>query len=523
MSYTDVSTPVIEKIQLPGDNQPYYIADRQIRDVVAALGDTIAGGVSFIIAWDGTSTPVASKIPEGVKVTYNGNTVTGTLDPDLATAGAFYLVKSASLPTGQDLDIYDEYVPVNNGESKSWEKIGDTQLNLTGAVTDVSLDKQTDTVIGSDASFTITQPTISLATGATGTGTITVATGITSANLTKDEVTALTSLGTPSTKTAIGTDSTFTVTQPTVSLSSNASTATGRIQVATDVSATTTNIKATASGAAVTASGDNVTAITGYDSPSTDTFVKTISATSKKLATTSLIGVSGSTIASKATAAASQTTATGSTTASSSNTDLLKGVSVNNGTLTFGSATLATQTTTQQTFTDVTVPQAAANATVVATGKTATTDANGDTIVTAASAGTSGSAVTSLGTASTDTVLGTASNFSVTQPTIALSTNATAGTGVVNVATGASATKTYLGAAASGGNVAWNSKDSVTAVTGYSSPGTETVLGGGTTVSVTPTTTRIKATASGANTEWNNKDQVTVLTSGTTLDVTKDS
>ena len=61
MSYTDINTPVIEKITLPSGTS-YFIADRQIRDVVQALSDTVAGGVSYIIAWDGTSAPVVAKI-----------------------------------------------------------------------------------------------------------------------------------------------------------------------------------------------------------------------------------------------------------------------------------------------------------------------------------------------------------------------------------------------------------------------------------------------------------------------------
>jgi hypothetical protein len=36
MSYVDVNTPVIEKITLPSGNT-YYIADREIRDIVDTL------------------------------------------------------------------------------------------------------------------------------------------------------------------------------------------------------------------------------------------------------------------------------------------------------------------------------------------------------------------------------------------------------------------------------------------------------------------------------------------------------
>lgn len=388
----------ISKITLPSGNT-YDIKDATARQM-------ISGGVSFIIAWDGTSTPTVANIPAGVVVSYNGTSYTGALAASDATAGAFYLVKSSTTPSGDVLDIYDEYVPVGSGTNKTWEKIGDTTLNLTDVVTDVTLNKTTDTVIGTGATFTVTNPTI--------------------ANTLYD------------------------------------STATGRVGVITAISPTTTNIKATASGTAVSASGDNVTAVTGYSNPTTQSVATSVTPTTRKLATTTVTGVSGSTTASKATAATSQTTATGAGTASTTNTDWLKGVSVSNETLVLGAATLNTQTTTQFTFSNVTVPQAA-SATTVATGST-TTSGSGADVVTNVAVGDTVDAITALGTPSTDTVLGTASTFNVTQPTVALATGASAGTGVISVATGASGTIKYLGSAASGGAVSV-SGDEVTAVT----------------------------------------------------------
>ena len=384
MSYTDVNTPVIQKITLPSGNS-YFIADRQIRDVVDTLSQTIAGGVSYVIAWDGTSAPTIANIPAGVKVTYNETTYTGTLAANNATPGAFYLVKSSTAPSSQTLDIYDEYVPIGSAGSKTWQKIGDTQLNLTDVVTGVTLSKSTDTVIGTDATFTITQPTVSLSTGATsGDGVISVATGITSA---------------------------------------------------------------TATGGAVSASGDSVTALTGLGTPSTASAVSSVASTAQKLTTTTITGVSGSTTASKATAATSQTTATGSSSVSTTNTDWLKGISVSSGVLTIGAATLDTQTTTQYTFSDVTVPTAASAATTVATGGVSS-NSSGASIVTNVAIGSTAAAVTGYASPATDTVLGTASTFSVTNPTITVTP-----------------TTTNIKATASGANTAWNSKDSVTVLT----------------------------------------------------------
>ena len=91
----------ISRIQLPSGN--YY----DIKDATAR--QMISGGVSFIIAWDGVSTPVIADIPAGVVVKYQDTSYTGTMTADSAQAGAFYLVKSSS--QAGELDIYDEYVP----------------------------------------------------------------------------------------------------------------------------------------------------------------------------------------------------------------------------------------------------------------------------------------------------------------------------------------------------------------------------------------------------------------------------
>lgn len=395
--------PDISKIKLPSGTT-YDIKDAVARQMISA-------GVTFIIAWNGSSAPAAANIPEGVIVTYNNTNTTGTLAASDAVAGAFYLVKSKTSPTSETLDIYDEYVVVkpitDDTATWFWEKVGDTQLNLADVVTNVTLNPQTHTVIGTDATFTITQPTITLATDTTS--------------------------------------------------------GTGKVQVATDVTATNTNLKATASGAKTAwNSKDAVTAVTGYENTSTDTFIKTISPTSQKLVTTSITGVNGSVKASKARAATSQTTTNGQGTASTTNTDWLKGVSVSDETLTIGAATFHTQQTTQFTFADVDVPKAASTATTVATGAVAASDTNGASIVTAVATGDTADALTALGAPTTKSAIGTNSTFTITQPTVALATGATAGTGVVSVATDVNVTTGYIGATASGANTAWNSQDSVT-------------------------------------------------------------
>lgn len=526
----------ISKITLPSGNT------YDIKDAVARAA--IAGGVSFIIAWDGTSTPVVADIPAGVVVKYNNVDYTGTLSADNAVVGAFYLVKSA---TQIGLDVYDEYVPVGT-TPKSWEKIGDTQLDLTDVVTDVSLSKQTDTVIGSDATFTITQPTIALSTGATaGSGVISVATGISSVtqptvNLSAENSSAtgraqfVQSLNTRrigARADGVGVDwsskdqktvltGVQVTAQPTVTLSGSAS-GTGPTYVEAQGTATTTKIKATA----------DITGKTGSAASS-------VTPTTKKLVTTTITGVSGSTNITPVESRTSQTTATGGWTAvTASSTDgnsngnpdvnenLLANISVSNETLTIGAATLNTQTTYSAGAprASLAVPTAAGSATRVATGSVNTTDSNGADIV-------------------TDVAVGDTITVVTAAPAITISSGST---GDITVATGiGAATTKYLSATATGTTVgaAPNGTAEVigsNATFNVIQPSIELykdadegvgieVIDGGTIkymaatasgTAVTPTTTNVKATATGANTAWNNKDQVTVLTSATDVSVTK--
>ena len=497
----------ISKITLPSGTT-YDIKDSVARDMISA-------GVSFIVAWDGTGTAVAANVPAGVVA----GTVTGTLAPGDSVAGAFYLVKSKTLPNSETLDNYDEYVvikPTSNENDWYWEKIGDTQLNLTDVVTGVALVPNTASVVGANMRFDVIQPTISLTEG-TGTGTISVVSGITSASATGDNVSAVTGYNSTSSDTFL--KGVKVTAQPTVSLTANTATATGRITyVQAQGTAQTTKISGSASGGSTDwDSTDTKTVVTGY-SPASDTFVKSVSSTTKKLKTTSITGVSGSTTASKATAATSQTTATGAGTSSTTNTDWLKGVSVTNETLTFGAATMNTQTTTQFTFGDVTVPKAA-TATTVATGAVVDSDTNGASVVTAAGNGTTASALTGLGTASTTSVVGTAATFTNTQPTITLASGTT---GDVTVATGiGAATTRYLSASASGTAVGANGTGN--ALTGLGTPTTDSVLGASSTITVTPATKTIKATATGTDIDILNPEEcaVEVLTSATSINVTK--
>lgn len=421
--------PDISRIKLPSGN--YY----DIKDAVAR--EMISGGVSFIVGWDGTGTPDVAKIPAGVKVTYNSTEYTGTLAVASAQAGAFYLIKSSTQVGVKD--AYDEYVVVKPDTSDSttwyWEKIGDTQIDLTDVVTDVSLSKQTENVMG-------TSPVINPI-------------------------------------------------QPTVTLSGESSSATGRAQFIQSVSTTklkgtaqnggvtpsTTNIKATASGGgAAWNSKDQKTVVTGYTiaAANKDTFVKSVSAeTNKNLVTTSITPVNGTETVSKVTKTASKLVTTSIT--PTNGTESVSKVTQSAGKLettsitpTNGTESVSKVTKTASKLVTTTVPNVTGNTSVSipnVTGNTSVTankstwtftmgTASGET-ETLIIGGGNGSDVTATNTTlgtnltATNTTLGTAKTVAtgtvasdgagsdvVTAVTISDKTVAKAGT-AVTVATGA--------------------------------------------------------------------------------------
>lgn len=342
------------------------------------LGARSAINGIFVIAWNGTGTATAANVPAGVVA----GTVTGTLAASSSTLGKFYLVKSSSVQDPTLLDIYDEYVTVRAGTDPnytySWEKIGDTQIKLTAIVTDVTLNKDTTNFV----------------TGYSNT---------TSANV-------------------IGASSTFTVTQP----------------VYSDLSQT--YLGATSAKPTV---DDNkaFNAVTGYASPSKESFVQELNVTStNKLVTTTIKGVSGST-----------------------SPGVLNSASVTGEVLTIGS-------------TNLTIPTAASENTTVATG-TINSSGGGSSVVTAVSVKTSKDALTGLGTPSTSSAMGSGATFNA--PAITLAANNATATGRVQVTTGKEITAT------TNVGVAWNNKDQKSALTGLGSPSTSTGLNNNTTITVT--------------------------------------
>ena len=366
--------PDISKLKLPSGN----VYD--IKDAVAR--QAIAGGVAFIVAWNGTSTPVVADIPAGVVVTYNETDYTGTLDGDDSQAGAFYLVKSSAT----DNDIYDEYVAVGASGSKTWERLGSSTIDLSslGALAykdSVNLSKGSgDVVLGEGTTFTASSSSVTFSGGTT------------------DKV--------------LGSDATFTTT----------------------VTPTTTNIKATASGTVVGASGTdtfvksypgatsklatttvpNVTGNSDVSIPNV-TAVGTASTWSFAMGTgddaeTLIISGANSTTptlgtalsASKVTLGTAKTVATGSLSASGGGDSVMTGL----GTATTGSAVTGVEVTTQPTVALATGAAAGTGVISVATGITSasTTTNNKDEVTAVTGIGTGTAAAQSITVGTNDKV-----------------------------------------------------------------------------------------------------------------------
>lgn len=357
--------------------------------------------------------------------------ITTTALTDQATTNPITVDSKSVTAVNGNIVVYGNKEFVFNGTK--WFEFGDlSTLGTLATKNSVTLNKGTSTnVLGSGSTFKVKNKAVSFAGG------------------TSDTV--------------LGTGTTFTASTPTVT-----------------VTPTTTNIKATATGTSVGANG-TAAAITGFGTHSTESFVTTVTPDkSKKLVTTSITPTNGTESVSKVTKTASKLVTTSIpnvTSAGSADTwafamgtgddaeTLI--ISGGNGTAaTLGTAITAatgsvastgtgSDIVTAVTISDKTVAKAG-TAVTVATGA-ATTAGTGAVVVSDVTTA-SDDAITALGTPTTANAL---TGVKITaQPTITLATGATAGTGVISVATGISS------ATATAPTVTAGDNDEVTAVTG---------------------------------------------------------
>ncbi|MBO4718975.1 MAG: hypothetical protein J5658_03775 [Prevotella sp.] len=98
--------------------------ERNVRDsegVTLEAKLAALSGKTAIVAWDGASTPVVSRIPAGVVVTYNGTQYIGTMPPSASTDGITYMIKNGN--------NYDRYVSgLSPSNTRVWFALGSTAI-----------------------------------------------------------------------------------------------------------------------------------------------------------------------------------------------------------------------------------------------------------------------------------------------------------------------------------------------------------------------------------------------------------
>ena len=107
----------ISTIILP-NNTEFHIKDSVARDMIGQLNS-----FEYIICTSAENTPSG--------ITFNN--ITGSLEASANTKYKIYLVPSANSTN----DIYDEYITVDAQQNSSyvWEKIGNTDVNLSAYLT----------------------------------------------------------------------------------------------------------------------------------------------------------------------------------------------------------------------------------------------------------------------------------------------------------------------------------------------------------------------------------------------------
>ena len=342
-----------------------------------------------------------------------GITTTAIVDGSTQTS---ITLKNGSTVTASIGDVVIN--SLNNQEyvwlGSNWELLGDeSAYDIKGTaenlIDNISLSKETDTVLGSSTTIAASSSAVSF--------------------------------GAHTTKEVLGAGATLAVTDPTIEITQNY-----------------TNIKASATGTSV--SLNTGAALVGIEEGTTKTsrFVTSYPGAFSKMVTTTILGVKDSinlkqinkNVSDTATKISSFGEQAKLEATYDANTESLE-IKWTTNVLAKGSDVTATNTTSES----ISVARAADATTTIATGKIASTG-TGDSIMTGLGTAATSSAVTNIGTFTTENFA--TSVQSVSNPSITLETTSTAGTGVVSVVNG-------VGAKASGTTVTINNKDTVAAIT----------------------------------------------------------
>ena len=394
----------------------FYLKDSEARDLIAA----ISGQIQFHLAVNAATTP------QDVTWDNNGTLVTGTLVPatNTGTSSApvwspttgYYLVPQTN---ASGKDYFEEYVVVNKLSGGSyggyaWEKLGDTEIDFSSlgqlAYKDsVTLNKQTDKVLGVDTTFTPTGGNVSFTGGTTDTFVKSYpgatqklqTTSITGTNGT-ESVSKVTKSSVTATNTVLGTNTTAS------KVTKVAKTATNTVLGTATTASKVTVVQETAPKAADSIDTFGAVQTANYLSGATvDTSTETLTLTTTSSVSKQIWGNKWDNSGPQGSPVLAHTFVSHVTAS-----DVSVPVISSNSTVNFDAVSTITDVTvpvitsndevTANTvsITNVNVAKAASTATVVATGQTASTDTNGASVLTGLGTATTGSAIKTLGSGS---------------------------------------------------------------------------------------------------------------------------
>lgn len=144
MAYTYEGTPVLSKIKI--GNSEYYLKDADVRAILDTFNNTIVTGTLGTVSDNDASLVTAQNIKAYVDAAVGVGLVVEVVQTlptaSASTTGKLYLLADQGGDTG---DNYNEYITVRSGAGTeadpyayAWEKIGDTSIDLSGYLTDIS-------------------------------------------------------------------------------------------------------------------------------------------------------------------------------------------------------------------------------------------------------------------------------------------------------------------------------------------------------------------------------------------------
>ena len=385
----------ITTITLP-DGSLYYIRDQETYDMVQQL---IGGSLVFTISKNAATTP------QGVQWDDHGTTITGTLVASADTQGVIYLVPQTN---GAGKDYYAEYVTVDQDPDGShsylWEKLGDTEINFDNLgqlafKNTVTLNKSTDTALGTSTTFTNASSAVTF-TGGTNDTFVKSYPGTKS----KLETTTIKGVGSDVTFDAVGSATDITTTYVSFGTDTTASKIVTESKTATNTvlgTAETVNKVSSAASKTVAKAASSATDVSYIGNSSTSEVLASASVTGTNLTLGKVSVTQGSVTGTNGTETITQVTIGSEVSVPqiTSNTEaVVNSVKTNTDVTVPVVSSHEDRTATKVTTASKTAATSASSATTVATGSLDANDAVGSEIMTGLGTATTASAVTGIGT-----------------------------------------------------------------------------------------------------------------------------